>query len=108
MIEPISMSNPRSQRCRVCGCTWDRACPGGCHWVERDLCSACAPGGHRDPRKTPHPGDILRAGTDQREVVDVMEGRVEYGFPGRAATRWLSKFEWQRWARNADVVKVAL
>ena len=27
--------------CRVCGCTEDRACPGGCEWVEADLCSAC-------------------------------------------------------------------
>lgn len=29
------------QRCRVCGCTDARACPGGCSWVELDLCSAC-------------------------------------------------------------------
>ena len=29
------------QQCRVCGCTEDRACPGGCSWVEKDLCSAC-------------------------------------------------------------------
>jgi hypothetical protein len=27
--------------CRVCGCTDDRACPGGCFWVEPDLCSSC-------------------------------------------------------------------
>ena len=27
--------------CRICGCTDDHACPGGCHWVEPDLCSAC-------------------------------------------------------------------
>lgn len=30
------------QRCRVCGCTDERACPGGCEWVEPDLCSRCA------------------------------------------------------------------
>jgi hypothetical protein len=33
-------------RCRVCGCTDEQACPGGCHWVEDpeggDLCSVCA------------------------------------------------------------------
>lgn len=33
------------RRCRVCGCTEDRACfsfsEGACHWVEYDLCSAC-------------------------------------------------------------------
>ncbi len=29
--------------CRVCGCTDDFACPGGCAWVEDDLCTSCAP-----------------------------------------------------------------
>lgn len=29
------------QFCRVCGCTEDAACDGGCSWVEPDLCSAC-------------------------------------------------------------------
>ena len=29
------------QTCRVCGCKWDCACPGGCYWVEYDLCSQC-------------------------------------------------------------------
>lgn len=28
--------------CRVCGCTDQHACAGGCYWVEPDLCSACA------------------------------------------------------------------
>ena len=32
--------------CRVCGCTEARACADlfgePCHWVEADLCSACA------------------------------------------------------------------
>ena len=32
----------RERSCRVCGCTEAQACPGGCHWVGRDLCSACA------------------------------------------------------------------
>lgn len=27
--------------CRICGCTEDNACEGGCSWVEEDLCSAC-------------------------------------------------------------------
>lgn len=30
------------RRCRVCGCTDEHACPGGCSWIENDLCSACA------------------------------------------------------------------
>ncbi len=28
--------------CQICGCTDDHACPGGCYWVEDDLCSVCA------------------------------------------------------------------
>jgi len=27
--------------CRVCGCTQENPCEGGCYWVEEDLCSAC-------------------------------------------------------------------
>lgn len=27
--------------CRVCRCTDDHACAGGCWWVEADLCSSC-------------------------------------------------------------------
>ncbi|MEG0854567.1 MAG: AAA family ATPase [Angelakisella sp.] len=30
------------KKCRVCGCTNDHACPGGCYWVETNLCSRCA------------------------------------------------------------------
>jgi hypothetical protein len=33
---------PAERRCRVCGCSEFRACPGGCAWVgSEDLCSAC-------------------------------------------------------------------
>jgi hypothetical protein len=28
--------------CRCCGCTDSEACPGGCYWIESDLCSSCA------------------------------------------------------------------
>lgn len=31
-----------NQACRNCGCTNERACEGGCDWVEFDLCSRCA------------------------------------------------------------------
>src|SRR4051812_22174648 len=33
-------------RCWCCGCTEDKACKGGCAWVDhrkRDLCTACVP-----------------------------------------------------------------
>ncbi len=31
----------KGPRCRRCRCTNRRACPGGCFWIEPDLCSAC-------------------------------------------------------------------
>jgi len=34
-------SSTKIRRCRVCGCTDDRACPGGCYWIHVDLCSCC-------------------------------------------------------------------
>jgi hypothetical protein len=30
------------EQCRICGCTYLRPCPGGCGWVEGDLCTVCA------------------------------------------------------------------
>lgn len=32
---------PDGRRCRRCGCTDIQACPGGCWWIEPDLCSQC-------------------------------------------------------------------
>jgi hypothetical protein len=29
------------RKCRECGCTEEKACPGGCCWMAWDLCSAC-------------------------------------------------------------------
>jgi len=28
--------------CRICGCTQNNTCLGGCWWVDVDLCSSCA------------------------------------------------------------------
>lgn len=32
-----------TMKCKHCGCTDDQACPGGCHWVAPEVCSACGP-----------------------------------------------------------------
>ena len=38
----VPRSRNAARACRVCGCTNFRACPGGCFWVQADLCSACS------------------------------------------------------------------
>lgn len=30
-----------TRSCRICGCTWNNACSGGCYWITDDLCSQC-------------------------------------------------------------------
>lgn len=43
-MEETKTEEPKQEekrRCRVCGCTDDRACVGSCYWVEDDLCSKC-------------------------------------------------------------------
>lgn len=46
---------PVPRACRVCGCTPERACPGGCWWAEFDLCTTCA---------EPAPPEVVRAAQD--------------------------------------------
>ncbi|HST80939.1 MAG TPA: hypothetical protein VLL08_04250, partial [Kineosporiaceae bacterium] len=38
---------PAVRKCRVCGCTDDEACPGGCSWSQPEICSTCAARQHR-------------------------------------------------------------
>lgn len=45
-LQTIDSDDDDEPTCRVCGCTEDRACPGGCWWVadvdeHGDLCSQC-------------------------------------------------------------------
>lgn len=92
--------------CRVCGCTELNACPGGCCWVEEDLCSACVPEGEvaRDPRTDPRQGDAITVGDETREVELVRDGRVYYSWPGKLAVRSLFASSWATWAANASKV----
>lgn len=49
-MAPVTPVGQDDVACRVCGCTEDTPCAGGCAWVEDpgdwmgDLCSACLPG----------------------------------------------------------------
>lgn len=37
--EAVFDNDPRF--CKICGCTQDHACAGGCYWVTDDICSNC-------------------------------------------------------------------
>jgi hypothetical protein len=41
----LKILDAQPRRCRVCGCTEDKACINEagqpCHWIAADLCSAC-------------------------------------------------------------------
>lgn len=44
IAERLEMATETETSCRVCGCTDDTACPGGCSWAQIDpepLCSRC-------------------------------------------------------------------
>lgn len=47
--------------CRYCGCTDDRACPGGCAWVAPDVCSSkpCVERAYLDCYLTPDLGESI-------------------------------------------------
>jgi hypothetical protein len=74
------------QVCRVCGCTDINPCPGGCSWVEEDLCSACAGEAENEDSDAELPpgvvlpvdletGDIIYDETDQ----ELFDGGAEEG-----------------------------
>lgn len=52
--QEAAVDDPEVLACRICGCTEERACPGGCYWVPDptlagELCSRCAPGAAGEP-----------------------------------------------------------
>lgn len=54
--------------CRVCGCSDYIPCPGGCSWVEEDLCSTCGPAIEKRPTcKFVHVPDAVKLGLMSRE-----------------------------------------
>ncbi len=40
-LKTLTTADKLPRTCRICGCTDKRACPDGCHWVDKDLCSKC-------------------------------------------------------------------
>ncbi len=50
--------------CRVCGCTWNNACPGGCYWVEFDLCRECV-------GKEPTPAELTYTFYLPEDIADI-------------------------------------
>jgi protein gp37 len=65
-----------AESCRVCGCTWNNACSGGCYWAEPGLCSSCID-------CEPAPGDraVKFARVGKRAAGRELDGVTHDGFP---------------------------
>lgn len=64
----MSKRTPAPPRaCRVCGCTDDRACPGGCAWLPTpndDVCTSCeAAVSHVITTEREHKGNTMDVAT---------------------------------------------
>lgn len=90
---PAEVGPPRT--CRVCGCTDNRACEGGCSWVGDTLCSKCqvvpdatdkaesdrlAAAIETAKAKFPPP---VRVAPDLEYIVEVIKQELADGFPGQ-------------------------
>lgn len=70
--------------CRFCGCTNNRACPGGCGWVEPDLCSMCA-----GILSEPQPLVYLTARYSRLEEMNRYAGELRGALGYGVEARWL-------------------
>ncbi len=92
--------------CRVCGCTEDHACPGGCAWIEEPdpetglgLCSACYAKGYGLTHRVdgnghlimePHPPGAIQVALHPRVTEIYYEDvTLRKGFPVRLGIRSL-------------------
>jgi hypothetical protein len=64
--DPLPLPPVDGERCWICGCTDDNACPGGCSWAGPDLCS--------NPECVKRAKDLLATGRkrlgDREEMAD--------------------------------------
>lgn len=62
--------------CRICGCTENNACDGGCSWAEDNLCSACVgAAGYDGDRK------VMLELVDKGKAGRELDGRMHDGYP---------------------------
>lgn len=40
-VKNIPYYTVENRKCRICGCTDEHSCVGGCFWIGLDLCSKC-------------------------------------------------------------------
>ncbi len=68
------------QKCMFCGCTDDHACPGGCSWIEPNVCSRCK---DRLRGNDLISGDEIKALRNRAKTITMKDGlrlRMQGGF----------------------------
>ena len=83
--------------CRVCGCTQERACKGGCRWIDDDknLCDACIEQFVVATEVTDgYPIIVIdsRIGTIPGRLKEIIEGHIVSDFTG-ASINWHAVWE---------------
>lgn len=80
--------------CRVCGCTEDNACEGGCSWVEEDLCSSCA---DKDDSEESEDGEVEdgEEAIEQNKVSPVKEEKASVKPTKYEGTSAVEKLEFE-------------
>lgn len=84
------------RKCRICGCDWFHACPGGCYWVEEDLCSSCASQGKELSLEE------IKALPDGTEVYIKSVFPHDYDFIGVKEGTYITEPSGSKWALAAD------
>lgn len=93
-LEDTDFEEKDEQKCRVCGCTWDNACEGGCYWVEDDLCSKCA---EKEANTLPsRPLELIEAEINFYKA-QTASGIIEIGKRLIEAKQQLQHGEWGKW-----------
>lgn len=71
-------NHSQERHCRDCGCTDSHACPGGCYWIDIDLCSQCYPASDTTEM-------VLSEVYDERERQDAKWGQQNHPNGTRAS-----------------------
>ena len=73
-VESDADGGTSTWKCQVCGCTDSTPCIGGCSWVRKNLCSACAQKQKEEEEKAVQENDKRPLTLPEREYLRQQKG----------------------------------